>query len=73
MAAETASSDIVRATHSSGSSVDIHRHGATVTSFRTAAGKEMLFVSNSAVFDRVKPIRGGIPLIFPQFGDSGTW
>jgi glucose-6-phosphate 1-epimerase len=28
----------------------------------------VLFVRPDAVFDRTKPISGGIPLCFPQFG-----
>lgn len=30
--------------------------------------QEQLFVSKSAVFDGKRPIRGGIPIVFPQFG-----
>lgn len=41
-----------------------------MTSCKTANGKELLFVSGKAVFDGVSPIRGGIPLIFPKFGDG---
>jgi glucose-6-phosphate 1-epimerase len=41
--------------------------GATVVSF-TIKGREVLFVSEKAIFDSIKPIRGGIPLVFPQFG-----
>jgi glucose-6-phosphate 1-epimerase len=44
--------------------------GATVLSF-TIQEKEVLFVSEQAIFDGAKPIRGGIPLVFPQFG-AGT-
>ena len=44
--------------------------GATILSF-TIKGREILFVSQKAVFDQAKPIRGGIPLVFPQFG-AGT-
>jgi glucose-6-phosphate 1-epimerase len=31
----------------------------------------VLFVSSEAVFDGAKPIRGGIPVVFPQFGTQG--
>lgn len=48
-------------------SVKIHLHGATVTSWQKA-GKELLFLSSKALLDGSKPIRGGIPLVFPQFG-----
>lgn len=53
--------------HKSGSSATIHPFGATVTSFKTAQ-REVLFVSSSAKLDGSKAIRGGIPLVFPQFG-----
>jgi hypothetical protein len=45
--------------------------GATVTSYRSATGREELFVSKHAVLDGVKAIRGGIPVVFPQFGADG--
>lgn len=41
--------------------------GATVLSF-TIRGSEVLFVSKDAILDHSKPIRGGIPIVFPQFG-----
>jgi len=57
--------------HSSGSSAEIYLNGAHVTSWIPAGGHEMLFLSEAALFDSGKPIRGGIPVIFPQFADSG--
>jgi glucose-6-phosphate 1-epimerase len=48
----------------SGESVTIHLYGATVTSWK-ANGQEQLFVSEKAHLDGSKPIRGGIPLVFP--------
>jgi len=45
----------------------INLHGATVVSWRVN-NQEQLFVSKQAVFDGKKPIRGGIPFVFPQFG-----
>lgn len=48
-------------------SADIYFHGATVTSW-VHNGNERLFVSNSCVWNGVKAIRGGVPLVFPQFG-----
>lgn len=57
--------------HSSGSRLTVYLHGATVTSFTTPAGQELLLVSDKAVFDGVKPIRGGIPIAFPQFAAQG--
>ncbi|KAM6557649.1 hypothetical protein CsatB_004668 [Cannabis sativa] len=35
-------------------------------------GHEMLFTSSKAIFKPPKPVRGGIPICFPQFGSSGT-
>ena len=32
--------------------------------------QEQLFVSKRSVFDGKKPIRGGIPFVFPVFGSS---
>lgn len=46
---------------------EVHLHGATLTSYRHA-GRELLFLSDRAVFDGAKAIRGGVPLVFPQFG-----
>ncbi|KAF5275504.1 hypothetical protein FQA39_LY18635 [Lamprigera yunnana] len=44
-----------------------NQKGATVVSWRVN-NQEQLFVSKQAVFDGKKPIRGGIPFVFPQFG-----
>lgn len=49
------------------SSVKIHHYGATILSW-TVDGKEQLFLSSKAVLNGTKAIRGGIPLVFPQFG-----
>ena len=48
-------------------SVTLTLFGAHVTSW-VSGGEEQLFMSNSAVYNGVKAIRGGIPLVFPQFG-----
>lgn len=45
----------------------INLHGATVVSWRVN-NQEQLFVSKEAIFDGKAPIRGGIPVIFPHFG-----
>ncbi|KAL8620722.1 hypothetical protein ACOMHN_067285 [Nucella lapillus] len=47
--------------------VVVHLHGATVLSW-TCRGKEQLYLSSKSVFDNKKAIRGGIPLVFPNFG-----
>ena len=46
---------------------EIYLNGAHITSWRSA-GQELLFLSANAVFEERKAIRGGIPLVFPQFG-----
>jgi glucose-6-phosphate 1-epimerase len=48
-------------------SCDIYVYGATITSWRHA-GVEKLFCSPNTPFDGVTAIRGGIPVVFPQFG-----
>eukprot|EP00592_Proboscia_alata_P001487 CAMPEP_0194367062 /NCGR_PEP_ID=MMETSP0174-20130528/15169_1 /TAXON_ID=216777 /ORGANISM="Proboscia alata, Strain PI-D3" /LENGTH=336 /DNA_ID=CAMNT_0039142629 /DNA_START=28 /DNA_END=1038 /DNA_ORIENTATION=- len=53
---------------SSGANATIYPFGATVTSYKTCSGRELLFVSRTAKLDGSKAIRGGIPLVFPQFG-----
>ncbi|PYI03748.1 galactose mutarotase-like protein [Aspergillus sclerotiicarbonarius CBS 121057] len=58
----------VEATLPTGESVTVHLYGATVTSWKLANGKEQLFVSEKASLDGSKPIRGGIPVVFPVFG-----
>ena len=50
-----------------GDTVLIALHGAQVVSWLTADGRERLYLSPTAVFDGVQPIRGGVPLCFPQF------
>ena len=42
-------------------------HGAQVLSWVTADGREQLYLSPTTQFDSHSPIRGGVPLCFPQF------
>lgn len=53
--------------HPSGAQLDVYLHGAHVTSWRDAAGRQLLFMSEKSDFKPPFPIRGGIPVIFPQF------
>jgi glucose-6-phosphate 1-epimerase len=50
-----------------GDKVLVAEQGAHVLSWQTADGVERLFVSPRAVLDGQTPIRGGIPVCFPQF------
>merc|ERR1719221_1140621 len=53
--------------HPNGDSAEIYLYGATVTSYITR-GQDWIFVSPGAIFDGKKAIRGGVPVVFPQFG-----
>lgn len=54
-----------------GARAEIYLHGAHVTSWIPAGGQERLFLSRKSQFCPGAPIRGGIPVVFPQFGMSG--
>ncbi|KAJ3074650.1 hypothetical protein HDU98_010646 [Podochytrium sp. JEL0797] len=54
------------------SSADIYFFGATVTSW-ISNGKEKLFLSNKAILDGSKAVRGGIPIVFPHFGPNAEF
>jgi glucose-6-phosphate 1-epimerase len=47
---------------------EIYPHGAHVTGFEKRGEAPLLFLSDSSEFEHGKPIRGGVPLIFPWFG-----
>lgn len=49
-------------------SAEIHLHGAHVTQFQKKNEAPLLFLSQASHFEAGKPIRGGIPVIFPWFG-----
>ncbi|MQL97136.1 hypothetical protein Taro_029818 [Colocasia esculenta] len=51
-----------------GSEAEIYLFGGCITSWTVPNGKDLLFVRPDAVFDKKKPISGGIPHCFPQFG-----
>jgi glucose-6-phosphate 1-epimerase len=56
--------DRVTASLPTGESVDVLLHGATVISWKSGA-KENLWLSDAAILDGSKPVRGGIPIVFP--------
>jgi glucose-6-phosphate 1-epimerase len=66
----TDSSKIVL-TAADGARAEVYRHGAHVTSWIPAGGSEQLFLSERSSFDAGSAIRGGIPVIFPQFASRG--
>jgi glucose-6-phosphate 1-epimerase len=49
-------------------SAEIYLYGAHITAFRPQGAAPVLFMSRRSLFDGQKPIRGGIPLVFPWFG-----
>ncbi|KAG6663334.1 putative glucose-6-phosphate 1-epimerase [Carya illinoinensis] len=55
-------------TSATGSEADVYLFGGCVTSWKVANGKDLLFVRPDAVFNKKKPISGGLPHCFPQFG-----
>ncbi|KAL8200439.1 hypothetical protein R6Q57_011778 [Mikania cordata] len=54
-------------TSSHGSEAELYLYGGCVTSWKVG-NKDLLFVRPDAVFNGQKPISGGIPHCFPQFG-----
>ncbi len=61
----------VRIQGDDGAQAVITLFGAHVVSWVPAGGTEQLFCSARSVLDGSKAIRGGIPLIFPQFSERG--
>ncbi|KAF8745543.1 hypothetical protein AX14_006866 [Amanita brunnescens Koide BX004] len=65
--------DRVVVKHPMGASAEILLYGATVISWKSGNHKdhtpvERLFVSSKSKLDGSKPVRGGIPIVFPCFG-----
>ena len=48
-------------------------HGATLLSYIPTGGQDLLWVSETAIYDGTKPVRGGVPVCWPWFGayDAG--
>lgn len=63
---------IVTLTSDDGARVTVHHDGAHVTSWiPSGATDDRLFVSAKSAFGRGASIRGGVPVIFPQFASEG--
>lgn len=58
---------VISLIHSDSCSTQVHLFGATVYSWK-CNGKENLFLSSTSKMDGSKAVRGGIPLVFPNFG-----
>ena len=66
--------DGVMVTHlrsSDGACAIVADHGAHLLSWCPANGAEALFMSRSSAYGGIAAIRGGVPVIFPQFGARG--
>jgi glucose-6-phosphate 1-epimerase len=61
----------IEITADDGARAEVYSHGAHVTSWRPASGEERLFLSAQSAFEPDAAIRGGIPVIFPQFASMG--
>jgi len=54
-----------------GASAHIVHYGAQLTSWIPSGQTEQLFMSAASPLDSGKPLRGGVPVIFPQFSELG--
>ncbi|MYM30169.1 D-hexose-6-phosphate mutarotase [Duganella sp. CY15W] len=61
----------VHLTAADGAQITVSLFGAHLLSWKTGDGKERLFVSSQTPLDGSKAIRGGVPVIFPQFNVRG--
>jgi glucose-6-phosphate 1-epimerase len=62
----------VRISAPDGAQATVTLYGAHLVSWKGADGRERMFVSAKSALDGSKAIRGGIPVIFPQFAARGT-
>lgn len=63
--------DTVTIRGADGSSATISHLGGQVLSWKTADGQERLYMSPLSCTDGSVPLRGGIPICFPQFANLG--
>jgi glucose-6-phosphate 1-epimerase len=64
-------SDRLILTSAAGGRVEVLRDGAHVVGWTDPAGGEVLYLSPRSRFGPGASVRGGIPVIFPQFADQG--
>lgn len=55
-----------------GAQATVTLYGGHLVSWQTSDGQERLFCSRESSLDGSRAIRGGVPVIFPQFGARGT-
>jgi glucose-6-phosphate 1-epimerase len=54
-----------------GAHAEVYLHGAHVTSWHPAGDQERLYLSTTSEFRDGAAIRGGVPVVFPQFSNWG--
>ena len=54
-----------------GESLRVSRHGGQVVSWQDRTGRELLYLSPLSRLQGPLPIRGGVPVCFPQFASRG--
>lgn len=60
---------VLKLNHPLGGGVcEVYLYGATITKFVDMDGRDLIWLSSTAKLDGTKAIRGGIPLVFPHFG-----
>ncbi len=62
----------VRLRAQDGSTATVTLHGAHVVSWKTPTGVEQLYLSPNTRFESGQAIRGGVPVVFPQFNTRGV-
>lgn len=62
----------VRITAPDGAEATVTLYGAHLVSWKSGDGKERLFCSVRSALDGSRAIRGGVPVIFPQFAERGA-
>jgi glucose-6-phosphate 1-epimerase len=62
----------IRIVSPGGAEAIVTLYGAHLISWKTADGAQRLFCSAKSALDGSRAIRGGVPVIFPQFAERGT-
>jgi glucose-6-phosphate 1-epimerase len=62
----------IRITCPGGAEAIVTLYGAHLLSWKTPDGRQRLFCSAKSALDGTRAIRGGVPIIFPQFAERGT-
>lgn len=63
--------DVMTSSLPTGERVSVSRHGGQVVSWQDATGRELLYLSPLCPLGGPAPIRGGVPVCFPQFASRG--